>query len=85
MIGIRCPACTSKDVCVRDSRPGDRVHRRRYACATCDRRFTTLETIVEQGKPMVLTLGGAVNALSLEATLARSRERILSTVRKVLA
>lgn len=42
---MKCPFCGHNDTQVKDSRPSDdgRVIRRRRACPSCDRRFTTFE------------------------------------------
>jgi transcriptional repressor NrdR len=56
---MKCPFCGSADTQVIDSRvsePGDSIRRRRR-CATCQKRFTTYET-VELRLPQVVKTGG---------------------------
>jgi transcriptional repressor NrdR len=52
---MRCPACGSFDDKVVDSRQADDglSIRRRRACMTCDRRFTTFERVEEA--PLIVT------------------------------
>lgn len=44
---MRCPYCSRSDTKVIDSRPADEgaTIRRRRACETCDKRFTTYEKV----------------------------------------
>lgn len=86
MTGIVCPTCSSSNIGVRDSRPARGVQRRRYLCA-CGHRFTTIETVVQIGSPVVVSLGGRTTepaAQPLEQTLARRRHRLLSAVESAM-
>ena len=56
---MKCPFCTADDTSVIDSRvseEGNKVRRRRR-CLSCDKRFTTYETI-ELRLPQVIKEGG---------------------------
>ncbi len=56
---MKCPFCNADDTSVIDSRvseEGDRIRRRRR-CLTCDKRFTTYET-VELRLPQVVKQDG---------------------------
>jgi transcriptional repressor NrdR len=56
---MKCPFCSAPDTQVVDSRvseEGDRIRRRRR-CMTCDKRFTTYETI-ELRMPQVVKANG---------------------------
>jgi transcriptional repressor NrdR len=56
---VKCPFCNAEDTSVTDSRvseEGDRIRRRRR-CLTCDKRFTTYET-VELRMPQVVKQDG---------------------------
>jgi len=56
---MKCPFCNADDTSVMDSRvseEGDRIRRRRR-CLTCDKRFTTYET-VELRMPQVVKQDG---------------------------
>jgi transcriptional repressor NrdR len=56
---MKCPFCSADDTSVIDSRvseEGDRIRRRRR-CLTCDKRFTTYET-VELRMPQVVKQDG---------------------------
>ena len=56
---MKCPFCNTDDTSVMDSRvseEGDRIRRRRR-CLTCDKRFTTYET-VELRMPQVVKQDG---------------------------
>lgn len=69
---MRCPFCLDGDNRVVDSREADggAVIRRRRACASCGRRFTT----VEEASLVVIKRSGATEAFS--------REKVVSGVRK---
>lgn len=57
---MKCPFCNAADTSVIDSRvsdEGDRIRRRRR-CLTCDKRFTTYET-VELRMPQVVKQDGS--------------------------
>ena len=41
-----CPFCTSPNTYVRDSRQGDDGRYRRYVCAACGEKFSTVEKTV---------------------------------------
>ena len=45
-----CPWCQSDNVMCKDSRPAGTGRRRRYACQTCEGRFSTIEiyTLLER-------------------------------------
>lgn len=69
---MRCPFCRTTDSRVVDSRDADegQAIRRRRACATCGRRFTTVETTVLA----VVKRSGVTEPFS--------REKVLAGVRK---
>lgn len=56
---MKCPYCSAPDTKVLDSRNSDEgsVIRRRRKCETCQKRFTTFETI-ELAMPMVIKRDG---------------------------
>ena len=49
---MKCPNCGFNDSKVIDSRPTDKSIRRRRECLSCERRFTTYETV--ESMPMVV-------------------------------
>ena len=56
-----CPACSSKDLRVLDSRPyfeSNQIKRRRQ-CSDCEYRFTTVE-MVERGMPKIIKRSGSL-------------------------
>ena len=46
---MRCPHCGYGEDKVTDSRPGKKGIRRRRECSNCGQRFTTMETVVDEG------------------------------------
>ena len=56
---MKCPYCSAEDTKVLDSRNSEEgcVIRRRRKCETCQKRFTTFET-VELSMPMVIKRDG---------------------------
>ena len=56
---MKCPYCSAPDTKVLDSRNSEEGHviRRRRKCETCQKRFTTFETI-ELSMPMVIKRDG---------------------------
>ncbi|MEC7030295.1 MAG: transcriptional regulator NrdR [Pseudomonadota bacterium] len=58
---MQCPACSSKDLRVLDSRPYMELNqiKRRRQCSECEYRFTTVET-VEIGMPKIIKKSGAL-------------------------
>ena len=58
---MQCPACSSKDLRVLDSRPYMELNqiKRRRQCSVCEYRFTTAE-IVEVGMPKIIKRSGAL-------------------------
>lgn len=64
---MKCPFCNSDDTQVIDSRvseAGDSIRRRRK-CVTCQKRFTTYET-VELRLPQVVKTGGSRSDFDVE-------------------
>lgn len=47
-----CPYCGSDQSTVLDSRQGEQSRRRRYACPSCQQRFSTIETVDTLGVPL---------------------------------
>jgi len=68
---VRCPFCGSDDDRVVDSRPSEdgATIRRRRACATCGRRFTTFER-VEEAPLLVLKRDGSKEQFNLGKLVA---------------
>jgi len=68
---VRCPFCGSTSDRVIDSRPSEdeSTVRRRRACSTCGRRFTTFER-VEEAPLAILKRGGAREPFSLPKLVA---------------
>ena len=67
---MKCPFCTADDTSVIDSRvseEGNKVRRRRR-CLSCDKRFTTYETI-ELRLPQVVKEGGTSSEFSRDKLL----------------
>lgn len=67
---MKCPFCNADDTSVIDSRvseEGDRIRRRRR-CLTCDKRFTTYETIGLR-LPRVIKQGGDRSEFSRDKLL----------------
>jgi len=67
---MKCPFCTADDTSVIDSRvseEGNKVRRRRR-CLSCDKRFTTYETI-ELRLPQVVKEGGTRSEFSRDKLL----------------
>lgn len=64
---MKCPYCSAPDTKVLDSRNLEEgvVIRRRRKCETCQKRFTTFET-VELSMPMVIKLDGRREAFQKE-------------------
>ena len=58
---MQCPACSSKDLRVLDSRPYMELNqiKRRRQCSVCEYRFRTAE-IVEVGMPKIIKRSGAL-------------------------
>lgn len=79
--GIVCPICKDGRPGVLASQPLDKARRRRYRC-DAGHRFSTLEVIIEAGKPVVLEMGASgVTRMSLDDWLGRRVERAASAVR----
>jgi transcriptional repressor NrdR len=81
---VRCPFCGSDDDRVVDSRPSEdgATIRRRRACATCGRRFTTFER-VEEAPLLVLKRDGSKEQFNLgklveETVRARGQREVES-------
>jgi transcriptional repressor NrdR len=63
---MRCPSCGNSDTQVLDtSRDASGGIRRRRCCKQCQRRFTTVERVVES-MPLVVKRGGRREAFSRE-------------------
>ncbi len=58
---MQCPACTSKELRVLDSRPYFDLNqiKRRRQCSECEYRFTTAEA-VENGMPKIIKRSGSL-------------------------
>ena len=67
---MKCPYCTALDTKVLDSRNSEdgNVIRRRRKCETCQKRFTTFET-VELSMPMVIKRDGRREAYNKDKIL----------------
>ncbi len=71
--GLRCPACCSVNLGVRDSRPAARAIRRRRVCGDCGHKFTTreltdehlveMETAIAQLGTLDTVLAGALEGV----------------------
>lgn len=70
MMGMRCPYCAHFGTRVLDSRPSNenRSIRRRRECESCQKRFTTFET-VEEAPIMVIKKDGTREEFSREKLL----------------
>ncbi len=66
---MRCPFCGEKDTRVLDSRPSETKIRRRRACESCQKRFTTYE-VVELPMLMVEKKDGSVQPFSREKLMS---------------
>jgi hypothetical protein len=63
---IKCPSCNERP-CVIDTRPIFGGRRRRYCCACCGRRFSTVEVEVNEGRsiPFIMNVVSWLNKCSL--------------------
>ena len=81
---MRCPFCSSLDTKVTDSRDTDdgASIRRRRQCLSCNRRFTTYET-VEQA-PLRVVRNGLVRACEKRNISSRQIEEIVNSVERTV-
>ena len=79
---MRCPYCGFRESKVVDSRPADEGSsiRRRRECLSCEKRFTTYETV--ESLPMVVIEQEVQNSLEREVSTEIIGEKVMEKLKK---